>query len=400
MHRPEIVTMDALSEVLQAVRLTSSLFCRSEAAAPWGVRLDAEADAARFHYVVRGSCWLAVEGRPCPAVALSGGDLVLLPTGDAHTLCDQPHRTVHRFEEALAATEQTTSTGRLRFGGAGASTTLISGCFHIENRATLPLLRTLPPIVRITPDEGRVVPWLEQNLQFIAAEAASDRPGAQLVLTRVADVIFVQALRAYMEGLPDEAEGFLRALRDAHIGAALGFVHRDPGADWTVASLAARVGLSRSVFAERFALLVGEPPLGYLTRLRMEKAAALLRDGGTLAEVAQRTGYGSEASFSRAFRQWAGVPPGAFRRRARAGARSTRSRPDPASELHSDDDFACTFPPPRLRVPPARARRDRGRGRAGGGLGRVRGTRRGVPAGRGDRREADEAASPGADHRG
>ena len=134
----------------------------------------------------------------------------------------------------------------------------------------------------------------------------------------MADVIFIQILRAYLARVPDDGGGLLGALRDPSTAAALGAMHRRAEAPWTVASLAEEVGLSRSVFAARFTQLVGEPPLGYLTRLRMQKAATLLRDGATLAKASRLTGYASEASFSYAFRQWAGVPPGAWRRRLKA----------------------------------------------------------------------------------
>jgi len=137
----------------------------------------------------------------------------------------------------------------------------------------------------------------------------------------MADVLFIQFLRAYLAGLPDDGGGFLRALRDPSTAAALGAMHRRAEAPWTVASLAEEVGLSRSVFAARFTRLVGEPPLGYLVRLRMQKAATLLRDGATLGEASRLTGYASEASFNHAFRQWAGVPPGAYRKQLRESSR-------------------------------------------------------------------------------
>ncbi|WP_437733553.1 cupin domain-containing protein [Sorangium sp. So ce1335] len=314
--------MDALSDVLQAIRLASNLFCRAELAAPWGVRL--RGGRACFHYVARGRCWLAVEGTSAPTTALSAGDLALLPLGQAHAMRDQAQSPVRSIEALVS--EGAGDDGILRSGGGGPTTTLISGCFTIEDRSSNPLLAALPPIIRITSDEGRAVPWLEQNLQFIAAEAASPRPGSRLVLTRIADVVFVQALRAYIERLPDDSEGFLRALREPHIGKALGLMHRELEHPWTVETLASRCGLSRSVFAERFKQLVGEPPLGYLTRLRMERSTELLQAGSTLADVARRTGYSSEAAFSHAFRQWAGTPPGAYRkaqreRRARPGSR-------------------------------------------------------------------------------
>ncbi|XYH95466.1 cupin domain-containing protein [Sorangium sp. So ce1128] len=320
--------MDALSDVLQAIRLASNVFKRVELSAPWGVRMRGGA-LAGFYYVVRGSCWLTVEGTPPPATALSGGDLVLLPLGHAHTLRDRVKSPVRTMEALIS---EAGGDDVLRSGGGGPTTTLISGCFTFEDRSRNPLLASLPPLIRITSDEGCAVPWLEQNLQFIAAESASPRPGSHVVLTRIADVVFVQALRAFIERLPDDSGGFLRALREPHIGQALGLMHRQLEHPWTVESLASKCGLSRSTFAERFKQTVGEPPLGYLTRLRMERATALLRAGSTLADVAQRTGYSSEAALSHAFRQWAGTPPGAYRK----AQRETRGARPGDSRAHND----------------------------------------------------------------
>jgi AraC-like DNA-binding protein len=177
------------------------------------------------------------------------------------------------------------------------------------------ILAVLPPVIRMRPDVEQAGPSFLENIQFITRELETDRPGSEIVLLRMADVIFIQILRAYLARVPDEGGGFLRALRDPSTAAALGAMHHRPEAPWTVASLAEEVGLSRSVFAARFTQLVGEPPLGYLTRLRMEKAAVLLREGATLAKASHLTGYASEGSFSHAFRQWAGVTPGAWRRK-------------------------------------------------------------------------------------
>ncbi|WP_438028408.1 cupin domain-containing protein [Sorangium sp. So ce233] len=329
--------MDALSDVLQAIRLASNEFKRSELSAPWGVRLKGGA-LAGFHYVARGSCWLTVEGTSAPATALSGGDLVLLPLGHAHTLRDRAKSPVRSIEALIA---EAGGEDVLRSGGGGATTTVISGCFTFEDRSRNPLLASLSPLIHITPDEGRAVPWLEQNLRFIAAETAASRPGSRVVLTRIAEVVFVQALRAFIERLPDDSEGFLRALREPHIGQALGLMHRELEHPWTVETLAARCGLSRSAFAERFKQLVGEPPLGYLTRLRLERAAELLRAGSTLADVAQRTGYSSEAAFSHAFRQWAGTPPGAYRK-AQQRARGARPESRATAQLGAQASEATT----------------------------------------------------------
>jgi AraC-like DNA-binding protein len=304
--------MDALSEVLGSVRLTNCSFYRSEVAAPWGISLFSR-ELVRFHYLLAGSCTLSVDGHSSDLL-LSTGDLALLPRGDAHSIADQPGRQSQPIEQLQADAEREKETGFLRFPGTGPVSTIITGCFWFESGVRPPLLATLPPTIRITPSEGRAVPWLQRNLQFIEAEMSSQRPGAKLVLARLAEVIFVQSLRSYVENMAGESGGFLHALRDPPVCAALGFMHREPGADWTVASLATKAGLSRSVFAARFKQLVGESPLSYLTRLRMEMATSLIRSGATLSEIAARTGYSSEASFSHAFRQVLGIAPGAFRR--------------------------------------------------------------------------------------
>ena len=312
--------MDALSEVLGHVRLKDTSWACVIAGAPWGVSFREIRGCVRFHYVSRGSCWLSVEKSSQPRIALSGGDLAVLPQGHGHTIREQPRSSATQFDEVIR--RATTASGggvhHVKVGGAGAETSLIHGAFIIDDPFETPMLATLPPVIRITPDAGEAVPSFLQNLQFISRELDSDRPGSQIVLTRMADVIFVQVLRAYIESLPEGSEGFLGALRDRHMAAALGLMHQQPEEPWTVALLADRVGLSRSAFAARFADLVGEPPLGYLTRLRMQRASMLLREGATLAKASQMTGYASEASFSYAFRQWAGIAPGAYRRRLRA----------------------------------------------------------------------------------
>jgi AraC-like DNA-binding protein len=313
--------MDALSEVLGHVRLKDTSWACLLATSPWGVSLREAKGCVRFLYVVRGGCWLSIDEASQPRTALSAGDLAVMPQGHGYTIRDQPRSSTIRFDElARRATSATTGvTHHLKVGGAGAEANIVHGAFMIDDPFETPMLATLPPMFRITPDAGEAVPSFLQNLQFIARELDSDRPGSQLVLTRMADVIFVQVLRAYMESLPEGSEGFLGALRDKSMAAALGLMHQRPEDPWTVALLAKQVGLSRSGFAARFAERVGEPPLAYLTRLRMQRASMLLRDGATLARASQRTGYASEASFSHAFRQWAGISPGAYRRRLRSG---------------------------------------------------------------------------------
>lgn len=322
------VHVDALSEVLGYLRMSRTRWACTIATAPWGLSLRETSGSIRFHYVVRGSCWLSVEGTSHRRVALSGGDLVVVTHGNGHAIRDQPRSSITRFERLEPSSETVgDDVAHVRIGGSGAETSIISGAFIVDEPVDTPMLPALPPLIRMTPAVDEAVPSFLQNLHFIAREIDSGRPGSRLVLTRMADVIFVQILRAHIESLPEGSEGFLGALRDKNIAMALGLMHKRPEEHWTVAHLADAVGLSRSGFAARFAELVGTPPLGYLTRLRMMRASALLRTGATLAQASETIGYSSEASFSHAFRQWAGVSPGVYRRRVRSEwTASTRSK--------------------------------------------------------------------------
>jgi len=311
--------MDALSAVLAPVRLQKTAWAYTVGRAPWGVALPTSKRCVRFHYVLRGSVWLGVDKTEDRRVALSGGDLAVLPLGHGHTLRDQPRSGTERFDELVRCAARPGSVVvHLDVGAGGAETSFLTGAFVLDDPLATPILATLPPLIRMTPDAEPAVPSFLQNIQFVTREVETNRPGSEIVLLRMADVVFIQILRAYLARVPDDGGGFLGALRDPSTAAALAAMHRRADAPWTVASLAEEVGLSRSVFAARFTRLVGEPPLGYLTRLRMQKAAELLRGGATLAEVSRMTGYSSEASFGHAFRQWAGVAPGGFRRRSKA----------------------------------------------------------------------------------
>jgi AraC-like DNA-binding protein len=308
--------MDALSAVLAPVRLQRTRWAFTAARAPWGVAVPASKSCIRFHYLLRGSAWLSVERSAEPRIALSGGDLAVLPLGHAHALRDAPRSATQSFDElAQCAARPDSIVMHIDVGAQGPETTFITGAFVLDDPLAKPILATLPPAIRMTPGNDTGVPSFLENIRFITAEVEQGRPGSEIVLLRMADVLFIQILRACLARPTDDGGGFLGALRDPSTAAALAVMHRRPEAPWTVASLAKEVGVSRSVFAARFTQLVGEPPLGYLTRLRMQKAATLLRDGATLAKASRSTGYASEASFSHAFRQWAGVAPGAWRRK-------------------------------------------------------------------------------------
>jgi AraC-like DNA-binding protein len=307
---------DVLTTVMDAVRLRSRVFCRSELKAPWGMALK-RSDYAHFHVIERGGAWLRIEGHE--PVALAGGDLVVVPHGTGHTLTDSLATKARPLAEMAGRRASESGCVVMRGGGEGAETQLVCGSFRFERRDAHPLLELLPPLIHLRPVETPAAEWLEATLRFLAWETRESKPGTETIVSRLTDVLFVQVLRAWVETAPEGRGGWLGALRDRQIGTALAHVHRSPERDWTNASLAEAVGMSRSRFAARFTTLVGEPPLTYLSRWRLETAAGLLQDGALgLAEIAARVGYESEAAFSKAFRRRFGAPPGAYRRRAAA----------------------------------------------------------------------------------
>src|SRR5215510_6480052 len=306
---------DVLTTVIETLRVRGSVFCRSELRSPWGMSLQARG-VAHFHVVERGRCVLRLRGMRHP-VHLDTGDLVMVPRDGGHVLSD-PEVVPAR---AMIAVEELDSHGACRYlcnAGRGVETRLICGAFRFERDHVHPLLSLLPPLIHLPSADGHVPEWLEATVRLLAAETRAPRAGTETIVTRLTDVIFVQLLRAWAEKLPVGQGGWLGALRDPQIGAALGLVHREPHKPWTIATLAAAVGSSRSPFAARFRELVGEPPLAYLTRWRMQSAAALLGDGRlTVAEIADRVGYESSPAFSKAFKRRTGASPFSWRRRGR-----------------------------------------------------------------------------------
>jgi AraC-like DNA-binding protein len=253
---------------------------------------------------------------------------VLLPKAPPHVIRDSPATAPLPKAEVLEACRRTGGCqpgGIFRYGGGGALTTIIGGGFQIENGERSPLLAALPSIIHVPGDGGSAVRWLESTLQFVAAEMAAGQPGAETVVSRLADILFVQAVRAHLAQSGEHATGWLRALTDRKIGPALSLIHQRPERPWTVESLAFEIGMSRSAFAARFTELVGEPPLGYLTRWRMTKASRLLRSTtSSIGEVAGQVGYEAEAAFSKAFKRWNGLAPGTYRRNGAAAGASAK----------------------------------------------------------------------------
>lgn len=303
--------MDVLTDVLNSLRLKSSVYCRSELGAPWGLHFTPMSGAV-FHVLQWGRGLLQVEGdnRWLP---LATGDVVVLPRGEGHLIVDAPGSPIFRDLRL----DQWGECAVMRWSESP-SASLLCGTFEVEHDAQHPLLNVLPRILRIGGRNGQPHAALAAVLNVMAAEAEAGQPGREIALRRLADVLFIQIIRHWIEAQGTEARGWLGALRDAAIGRALEAIHATPERAWTVESLAAEAAMSRSAFAARFTALVGEPPLQYLTRWRMRMAAGLLKNARLgLAEVAQRVGYESEVAFSKAFKRELGIAPGAYRRSSR-----------------------------------------------------------------------------------
>lgn len=317
--------MDALSDVLRQVRLTGAAYLDGELTAPWGLLAPA-ADAAAptlmpgaehlvyYHLVTEGTCIASVDGvDPLP---LAAGDVVLLPHGDPHVMSSAAGVVPVPAWEVYTPPPPGGVKG-LRCGGGGAVTRLVCGFLACEKGPCNPLLDALPPMLRVNVRADPTTTWIEASLRFGTREAAVERSGGATVLAKLSELLFVEAVRRFIEQLPAEQTGWLAGLRDRFVGRSLALIHAQPARPWTVEELGREVGLSRSALAERFATVLGQPPAHYLTRWRLQLAAQKLRSGlASVAQIAEEVGYESEAAFNRAFKREIGMPPATWRRRA------------------------------------------------------------------------------------
>jgi AraC-like DNA-binding protein len=315
--------MDALADLLRVVRFSGGVFLESNFRAPWCIRsqllpgdcgpgVKADAGLVGFHYVLDGHMQVRVGDEP-PRMA-GPGDIILLSRNDAHVLGSDltmppvdARPLIRKAEEDLVAC--------LDFGtGRQVKNRFVCGFLATATRDH-PLLTALPPLL-VADLRGRpCAEWAETSFRYAAREHAARRPGSQEILARLAEMLFVEAVRGYIEALPGNATGWLAAVRDPSLSRALSALHLQPARGWTAEELAKEACLSRSAFAEKFTSTVGLPPMSYLTRWRMLLAAQRLRESSdTLAQVAATVGYESEFSFSRAFARETGITPGAWRK--------------------------------------------------------------------------------------
>ena len=328
---------DPLSDVLRSVRLRGSIFYYVSFCGEWAAETPASPALASalmpgaehviaYHMVAKGSGWAAVEG--LAPVRLSQGDIVLFPRGDTHVISSAPGARVlpdssdwrYTTRDEPKPVALAYHRGVLRPDAStpadDAAAIVICGFIGCDLRPFNPLISAMPRLLH-QPAEG-LVSWLAPVLDQAVSESQRGRAGSAAVLERVSEMVFVDAARRYLESLPEQASGWLGALRDRHVGKAIGLMHAQPAHPWTVDELGRQVGLARSALHERFVDLLGQPPMQYLPRWRMQRGAALLREGNsTVSTIAQEVGYDSEAAFARTFKRLVGQPPATWRRAQR-----------------------------------------------------------------------------------
>jgi AraC-like DNA-binding protein len=321
---------DPLSEALRSVRLSGAIFLDGEFSAPWGFASPPARAGARllapsaehmilFHLVVEGEATARLPGQA--NVTLEAGDIAVLPGGDAHELWNgrvtdltDSSALLPKILEGAIASE--------RGGGGGRITKFICGYIGCERQAKRLFLAGLPPLFKVNIRRGASGEWIESTIRHLASAREPAGAGRSALLAKLAEALFIETLRRYMAELPRQRTGWLAAARDSAVGRALGAIHREPARAWTVASLAEQAGMSRAVFAERFTRLLGEAPLTYVSRCRMQLGARLLETtDDSVLQVALNAGYESEAAFNRAFKREFDLPPARYRTERRTGDR-------------------------------------------------------------------------------
>jgi AraC-like DNA-binding protein len=328
--------MDILSDILKVVKLEGALFFNAEFSAPWCLHSHLTKEVAQvlspsaghlilYHLLTEGRAYARLpDGRREELIA---GDIVVLPHGDAHFLGNGlPEKPVDSFK--TFAKNLTEGLRVARFGGGGEITRFVCGFMACDPRLSEVFLAGLPPMLKVHIGKEPSGQWIENSIRFSvgATEAAAAvdnagqaaNAGSALVHAKISEALFVETLRRYISSLPSDQIGWLAGARDPAVGQALALLHRDPAHPWTISELARRVGLSRTRLAERFRHYLNESPIAYLGQWRLKLAAEILRSSDdSVAQVAEAVGYGSEASFNRAFKREYACPPAQFRRSRR-----------------------------------------------------------------------------------
>ena len=317
------MSFDALSEVLRAVRLKGAVFFDVDAGAPWA----AEAPAAcvvgpgimpgvdhviEYHVIAEGECYATLLVGSGDVVKLKAGDVVAFPQGDPHVMSSRPGM---RAEPDLEAHCSPLASGLpipIRVGEGDERARLVCGFLGCDARPFNPLINAMPRMIHV-PSNGDEE-WMKRFIDFAKMEAAQKRAGGATMLAKLGEIMFIDLVRRHLEGLSADDANWLAGLKDRQIGKALNLLHAAPGEDWTLERLAKATGMSRSTLAERFTHFVGRPPMQYLTLWRMQLASEMLLEGdASMAQIASKIGYESEAAFSRAFKRTVGLAPAQWR---------------------------------------------------------------------------------------
>src|SRR5574341_2063984 len=302
--------MDVLTDVLNTFEMKGWLSSRRELETPWRYDFAASKDSM-FHVLSLGGAYLEIEGEAEP-IWVEDGDVVLFPTGHPHSLYDDPSSPLTR----LVHLDYHPQRGHhlVYAEGEGPKPLLLCGAFHFEHPHDFPLLHRLPKLIHIRGVLGRMQQGFADIVHLIARESASQQPGAEVMLRRLTELLFIQVIRLWIDQQAEASVGWVGALRDQPISAALGLIHQSPERKWTVKELAEAAALSRSAFSARFTELVGEPPMTYLTRWRMLRATRLIKHEVEVETIADLLGYESEAAFRKAFKREIGIPPAQYRK--------------------------------------------------------------------------------------
>lgn len=296
-----------IGEALRFLQMSGVFYGLSKLTEPWGIELPPMPNCLWFHAVTSGACNIQVDG---DQRSLREGDFVLVPHGAGHQAWGQQKvPTLPVFD--LPNQYVNDRYAVLQYGGGGAQATIVCGLIRFEEHpAVTNLFMSLPPLIVVEASPSTRANWMQATLALLAEETQTVRPGTDAVISRLCDIVIMQAIRDWIETAPAAQTGWLGALKDDQIGRVIARIHAKPGCDWTVSMLAAEARMSRSAFASRFTDLVGEPAMRYVTRCRMHFAADLLRNSSSsVSEIAEKAGYDSEAAFSRAFKRVTGKTP-------------------------------------------------------------------------------------------
>lgn len=300
-------SFDSLGETLHYLKLSSVFYCKSDLRGSWGMSLPSMPGTSMFHIITSGSCLIEYEQQ---VIELKVGDFVFIPKGHGHNLrsdsnakvedlFDLPRNQISQNYETMTLGEKT--------GESEKKTTMLCGVVRLEHPSAELIINSMPNMIYLESAKSSFTSWMNHTVRLISLEAEQTQIGGETILTRLADILVIQALRHWINNDADAKRGWLFALKDERIGKSLSLIHTNPGRQWTIESLGKEIGMSRTAFASKFTKLVDEPMLQYLTKWRMNLAVMRLKDGEKLTpELIEQLGYKSESSFRRTFKKVTG----------------------------------------------------------------------------------------------